>query len=353
MKPPTHGARSRGGRLVLIRGAVAVAALCAAALPASLGAAPAQRATLGTVSVSGGQVAERVQVPANPQRPQVYLAYTGTQSLLGNTDSQWSYVRSNLDGLWGNTARMSVDQAIALTRKVETRRLLIERDIAPGGACAAFVGPTVDFFNDVEKRSGDIRFDRVGAALYAGSNPDCWGASGGVATATRQYAAAGYPSVVALFQPQNTSAALNSGAFPTFSPGSSGETAYRSADAVALECPVDACTDPTFGAPFWAALSAAHARNVPFIWYTANSRLYGVTSGWLGRVQNTYNAAAAFGLWRPEDAIVIVHNDVAGSYQMLPERGADGAAADTTTGILYWLLTQRPISTLCTGSIAC
>ncbi|MEM1332602.1 MAG: hypothetical protein AAGG08_04005, partial [Actinomycetota bacterium] len=297
--------------------------------------------------------AERTSLPESPRRPQVYLAYTGTQALAGANDAQWSFVRANLDGWWGNVVGMSLDQVVAVTRKVATRDLVVENDIAPGGACSPFVGGTVTFFDRVESVAPDLEFERLAGALYAGSNPNCWGASGGITTAQQQYAAQGYPAVWSLYQPQNLSSTVNAGAFPTIAAGSSGDVALRNSDAVVLECPVDACTDPTFGAPFWNALLEAHARDVPFVWYTANSRLYGINSGWLGRIQRTYNAAAAFGLWRPEDVIVIVHNTAAGSYPMLPETNADGTSADTTTGILHWLLTQTPITTLCTDSVAC
>ena len=55
----------------------------------------------------------------------------------------------------------------------------------------------------VEGRAPDIRYDRVAAALYAGSNPNCWGAVGGISAMFEKFQGQGYPTVYALYQASN------------------------------------------------------------------------------------------------------------------------------------------------------
>ncbi|MEL6892364.1 MAG: hypothetical protein AAFP84_12255 [Actinomycetota bacterium] len=309
--------------------------------------------------VAGGASADdlaiRTELPANPHRPQVYLAYHGSEGLLGNNDHQWPFVRQHLDGVWGNPFSPagvgtdgSLNRTIELTSKLRTRKLIVEHPIANGAGCEGFRDDW--YWAEVERRS-NIRYDRVAAAVYAGQNPDCWGPAGGITAGFDTYRRQGYDTVYTLFQPQNLSTQVNAGAFPTIRPGSAGDVAYRNSGGVVLECPIDACTDPTFGAPFFQAIQEAHARNVPFVWFTGFSTSYGIgRSGWLQRVQHQYNAVAAMGLWRPDDAIVLINYD---GYRALPERNADGSPADTTAGILAWLLEQRPVQTLCPDRVSC
>lgn len=296
-------------------------------------------------------VAVRADLPDVPQRPKVYLAYHGSEGFLGNNDWQWAYVRQHLDGFWGNpfapvpNTDASLARTIELTRKVRSRELIVEHPIVEG-RCIGFRDDW--YYSEVERRAKDIRYDRVAAALYAGPNPNCWGAVGGINDARWVYQRQGYDSVYTLYQPQNLSTRVNAASFPTITPGSAGDIAYRTSDGVVLECPIDACTDPTFGAPFLQAIQDAHARDVPFVWFTGYHRAYGIGhSGWLRRVQNMYNVVAFFGLWRADDAVVVINYD---GYPALPERRADGTPADTTAGILAWLLEQRPIRTLCTSA---
>lgn len=278
-------------------------------------------------------------------RPEVYLALHGNEGLLGNTDRQWSYVRANLDGLWGNPFDLSrgfddsVSKSIQLTRKVATRKLIVEHSIAAAGSCRSFINDY--YFTQVERRSGDISFDRSGVALYSAENPNCWGVNGGVPAARRFYGGLGYDDVHVLFQPQNLGGTVNAASFPTIVPGSSGDVAYRSGDGVVVECPTDACTDPIFGVPFLQAIRDAHARGVGFTWFTGYSRSYGLGgNGWLAAVQRTYRLVDEQVGWREGDAIVVINYD---GYRALPERNSNGTPADTTTGIVAWLLEQRSI----------
>ena len=84
-----------------------------------------------------------------------------------------------------------------------------------------------------------------------------------------------------------------------------------------------------------------HARGQSFVWFTGYYAESGIgSSGWLAKIQQTYNAIAAAGLWRPGDAVTVIN--YYGSYPTLPERNPDGTPADTVTGVLAWLLEQRP-----------
>ncbi len=279
-------------------------------------------------------------------RPDVYLNFHGSEPLLGATDAQWPFVRANLDGFWGHFSsapnhEAAVRQTIELTRKVEGRKLVAEHPIAIGsaGSCRSF--PADSFYRDVESRASDIRYDRVAAALYAGTNPNCWGAAGGVSAAIDEYRDQGYETVYALYQPQNLSTDGPTEGFPRITPGSSGDIAYRNAGGVAIECPTDAClVHPTLNEPFFRAIRETHARGASFVWFTGYHPSYGIgSSGWLASIQRTYDAITALGLWRPGDAVVVVNYE--GRYAALPERNSDGTPADTVTGVLAWLLEQR------------
>lgn len=340
----------RRSRLLAAAAALVVAASAAVATSVTQ-AAESNRSPLRAASTLSVETAQRTQLPDNPRRPDVYLAYHGSEQLLGNRDHLWPYVRANLDGLWANPfvpvpdTFASLSRAIELTRKVETRNLIVEHPIANGSSCEGFRN---DWYQtEVEKLAPDIRYNRVAAAIYAGTNPNCWGAAGGISHGMNVYRNQGYDTVYTLYQPQNLGNSVNSASFPTISPGSSGDIAYRNSGGVVLECPIDACTDPTFGAPFWQAIQEAHARGVPFVWFTGPPTAYGRgTSGWLAQVQATYNIGAFFGLWRSGDKIVLINYH--GAYPSLPEANPDGSPADTTTGVLRWLLTQAPVQSLCT-----
>ncbi len=60
-------------------------------------------------------------------RPDVYLDYHGSEAPLGDTDSQWPFVRANLDGFWGywsstTDTNAGINMAVELTRKVTERQ---------------------------------------------------------------------------------------------------------------------------------------------------------------------------------------------------------------------------------------
>ncbi len=349
--PPRERRTPRATTRVIGAAVAALVGLTAVFVANASQAAPAGSDALAAQSGAASEVALRRDLPDEPQRPEVYLAYYGMEGLVGNTDHLWPYVREHLDGFWGNAfapvpnTDASLARTMALTRKVSTRKLITEHPIANSNGCEHFRDDW--YWTEVEKRAWDIEYERVAAALYAAENPDCWGALGGIDAATANYRRQGYDTVYTLYQPQNLSSQVNAAWFPTLVPWSSGDVAYRNSGGVVIECPIDACTDPTFGAPFLQAVQDAHARGVPFVWFTGYSRSYGVGSaGWLPRIQSMYNLLAFFGLWRADDKVVLINYD---GYPALPERNANGTPADTVTGILAWLLEQRPIPALCTS----
>jgi hypothetical protein len=152
----------------------------------------------------------------------------------------------------------------------------------------------------------------------------------------------GYETVYALYQATNV---MDTGApnvvFPRITPGSPGDLAYRNAGAVVIECQMDDCLFPSVREEFFRVIEETHARGASFVWFTGYHPESGVgSSGWLEKIQLTYNAIAERGLWRPGDAVSLIN--YFGSYPALPERRPDGSPADTVTGILAWLLEQRP-----------
>ena len=313
-----------------------------------------------------GTIASESFTPANPDaapqrtvdtrdwRPDVYLNFHGSEQLLGATDAQWQYVRKNLDGFWGHWSsapdhETQLQNTIELTRKIVGRKLVAEHAIANAdGSCGSFME---DWFyagqpgvpgSGVEGRAPDIRYERVAAALYAGDNPDCWGAVGGISAMFREFQGQGYDTVYALYQATNLIDVGDPGEeFPLITPGSSGDLAYRNAGAVVIECQMDDCLHPMVRDQFFRVIAETHARGASFVWFTGYHQESGIGStGWLAKIQQTYDAIAAQGLWRPGDAITLIN--YYGSYPALPERRPDGIPADTVTGILAWLLEQRP-----------
>ena len=129
--------------------------------------------------------------------------------------------------------------------------------------------------------------------------------------------------------------------YPRVTPGSPGDLANRNAGAVVIECHMDDCLYPGIREQFFRVIEETHARGQSFVWFTGYYTESGIgSSGWLAKIQQTYNAIAAAGLWQPGDAVTVIN--YYGSYPALPERNPDGTPADTVTGILAWLLEQRP-----------
>ncbi len=315
---------------------------------------------LGTIAIESFTPAN---VDATPKRtvdtrdwrPDVYLNFHGSEQLLGATDARWPFVRANLDGFWGHWSsapdlESQFRNTIELTRKVAGRELVYEHPIAlPDGSCVSFLE---DWFysgvpgvpgSGVEGRAPDIRYDRVAMALYAGDNPNCWGTLGGYPGMLARFQLQGYDEVWSLWQASNLvdNGEPQNGTFPLIRPGSSGDAAYRSGGAVVIECQMDDCLHDSVREQFFQVIRDTHARGQSFVWFTGYYVESGIgSSGWLAKVQRTYNAIADAGLWRPGDAVTIIN--YFGAYPALPERNPNGTPADTVTGVLAWLLEQRP-----------
>lgn len=304
-----------------------------------------------------GTIDRDVFTPANPAgtpervvdtrdwRPDVYLNYHGSEALLGDTDSQWPFVRANLDGFWGYWSSTTdtdagIDMAAELTRKVTGRKLVLEQDISIGYQCRGLNDDNFHGGTGIEGRAPDIQFERVAVAIYSGEIPECWAPVGGVAGIFDQYQSAGYDQVWSLWQASNVLRIEEGDDFPRIQPGSSAELAFGDADGLVIECHMDDCVHPAIRDEFFRVIAEAHARGQSFVWFTGYHPDLGYPkSGWLAKVQQTYNDIAAQGLWRPGDAVMVIN--YYGSYPALPERQPDGSPADTVTGVLAWLLEQN------------
>jgi hypothetical protein len=315
---------------------------------------------LGTIAIesftpANADATPKRTVDTRDWRPAVYLNFHGSEQLLGATDARWPFVRANLDGFWGHWSsapdlETQTRNTIELTRKVAGRKLVYEHPIAlPDRSCGSFLE---DYFyagvpgvpgTGVEGRAPDIRYDRVAMALYAGDNPNCWGTLGGYSTMLAKFRGQAYDEVWALYQASNLvdNGEPQNGTFPLIAPGSSGDVAYRNAGAVVIECQMDDCLHDSVREQFFRVIADTHARGQSFVWFTGYYIESGIgSSGWLAKIQRTYNAIADRGLWRPGDAVTIIN--YYGAYPALPERNPDGTAADTVTGVVAWLLEQRP-----------
>ena len=298
---------------------------------------------------SGGSLEPAVRIeprapqplPAPTDRPQVYLAYYNNEPLLTADPDEWDFVRENLDGIWGNSFHGDdlINKTGRLTTMLRTRRLIIEQPLAWGDRCES---PGDDRYWKAVEDQFDLRFDRIGVAIYSAEKPDCWDTIGGIDGARQHFGQYGYREIHALYQPQNLTDRINVAMFPTIRPGSEAQRALDTSENVVLECPFDHCVGPDLIIPFAGAMRAAHARGAGFTWFTGYTESLNVTGKqWIDSVKTLYTTIADMGLWRPEDRIVLINYD---RHPTLPETNPDGSSANTVTGILHWLLTRRGVT---------
>ena len=284
------------------------------------------------------QEAERLRPPVNltPDRPRVFMAFHGTNVLANNSslDPQWSYVRQNLDGLWGNNAAISGDEIVRLVNKVDTRQLVTESFHQN----SSFFVETYDY---VERRDPRIDFEREAITFYS-DQPGIWNgktiADARAAVERADYGTGDdpYTGVYTGWQPQNFYP-NGEGSRPPIRSGSSAERALLEGDGVFVECPNDVCNGVVYEDGFFRAMRTARQTGQKFVWLA--SRPPGSPqSGWLAEFQTMYNRVSAEGLWRPGDIIVVIAYN--GQYPTVPEAVGNGNAADTTTGLMYWALNQ-------------
>lgn len=277
--------------------------------------------------------------PTGPNRPRVFISLHGNNQLADNAalDAQWTYVRQNAHGIWGNNANISDAQSASLIRKMSTRNLITEYPVPSGGASWL---PLLAF-NNLQVLYSDLNdtLNPEAIAFYT-SDTSRWNGrtvaqaeaiyTDPAALPTRRYGA-----VYTGWQPQN---------FDPTNPryiyaNANALLAFRSSKGTFIECPLGACTSGKLGEAFRRAIRETHVRGRPFIWFASNSG----SPGWLAAFQATYNAIAAEGLWRSEDVIAIVN--YSGSYPIVPETLGGGVAADTSMGLAYWALQQRAAAT--------
>lgn len=277
--------------------------------------------------------------PTGPNRPRVFISLHGNNQLADNAalDAQWTYVRQNAHGIWGNNANISDAQSASLIRKMTTRNLITEYPVPSGGAS----WQPLLAFNNLQVLYSDLNdtLSPEAIAFYT-SDTSRWNGrtvaqaeaiyTDPTALPTRRYGA-----VYTGWQPQN---------FDPTNPryiyaNANALLAFRSSKGTFIECPLGACTSGKLGEAFRRAIRETHVRGRPFIWFASNSG----SPGWLAAFQATYNAIAAEGLWRSEDVIAIVN--YGGVYPKLPETLGGGVAADTSMGLAYWALQQRAAAT--------
>jgi hypothetical protein len=315
--------------------------LCATAA-VSIGSTSALVSAVGTndgvgVPAQAVQRAERVSPPIDlfPDRPRVFMAFHGMNRLANDSglDSQWRFVQNNLDGFWGNNARISRAEIARLVRKTDTRQLSTESEF--GGS--SFY---VETYAGLEREHPDISFNREAITFYS-DQPHHWDGDT-MADARRAVSRANYEggspytAVYTGWQPQNFYP-NGEGSRPPIRPGSAAERALLDGDGTFVECPNDVCNGVVYEDGFFRAMRTARAENQRFVWLASRPPGFSPKSGWLSEFQTMYNRADAEGLWRPGDIVVVIAYE--GDYPLVPE-SVNGQAADTTTGLMYWALNQ-------------
>ncbi|MGL4745809.1 MAG: hypothetical protein ACRCXL_15655 [Dermatophilaceae bacterium] len=245
-------------------------------------------------------------------------------------DSQWRYVRQNLDGLWGNTANVSEDEQARLFEKVAKRTVITEVGMSEDKESW---GPVANY-DRIEAKNPELKIDREAIAFYT-NDPSRWDGRS-VAAARAEFVTnpktperQRYGHIYTGWQPWN---------FSRTPMTPSAEAAIDDATGMFVECPRNTCaTKNEPGTGLREAIQRAHAADEPFVWFAANGGKSQPTSGWLADFQETYNALRAEGLWRENDIVMVINYH--GDYPSVPET-ANGEAADTVTGLAYWALQQ-------------
>ncbi len=264
--------------------------------------------------------------------PRVLTAMHGSQALAApGSDSQWSYVRANLDGLWGNAAGFSMEDQVALWEKITTRNLVGVRAVRDEPRL-------VDSWDAAEEFSPGLEINQEALALYTNVPSDWNGRS--VAEAKSLY----------VHDPgandRNTFTEIWTGwNIHNFTVGKDNRApivgsawkAFNDAAGVFVECGSDrGATGYSEG--FLNAINTAHANGKHFMWFANTSTDVEGRSGALKRFQDTYNFLRDKGLWHTNDVVMLINYD--GAYPALPET-VNGQPADTIAGMLYWALKQE------------
>jgi hypothetical protein len=276
-----------------------------------------------------------------PGKPRVFMALHGTQEVLSSEkDNQWSYVRANLDGIWGNGAGMELEDQAKVWRKVKTRNVITEVDFPANPndktpSAAALAGaPRVD---------SSLKLNREAVAMYT-AEPKTWDGRS-FSAVQKQYVTGTDIDPAERHKAIYTGWNLNNWVDPNYDSvhakrmanpitGSAVQVQDQAAGQF-VECGHDHCAKEglNFNA-FERAIRSSHAKNEPFIWFTSP---HPETQDQLKNFQAGYNLIASKGLWRSNDVVMIIN--YRGESPMLPET-VNGQPANTVTGMLYWALKQ-------------
>ncbi|MGL5865440.1 MAG: hypothetical protein ACRCYX_06130 [Dermatophilaceae bacterium] len=299
----------------------------APAAPMAPAAPPAAAGPAGPITGAGA-----------PGAPRVFMAPHGANQLAADSglDSQWTFVRENLDGIWGNATGLSRDEQIQLFKKVTTRNVITEVGLGEPGTVnvAGDWGATGDY-GWLEEGIGS-KINRQGIAFYT-DDPARWSGRS-IAEAKQKYITnpknplERYDAVYTGWNTQNFGPNK-----PAMTPESN--AAISQADGMFVECNNDHCAPGTgLGDELRKAIKINRDANKPFIWFTAPADAADSGSGFLKNFQESYNALRAEGLWRENDVVMIINYE--GKYPAVPET-VNGQPADTITGTLKWALEQN------------
>jgi hypothetical protein len=286
-------------------------------------------------------------------RPLILIALTGSNALAETAawDDQWTYVRANLDGFWGNNAGISPQDEAALWKKINGRLLISEWDSVDQ---ADFVSPVL--FTAAEPYMPGIVVDRQQICLYTNDLSNWNGTT--IAEANANYvtnpsvvpATNRFQSVCTGYDPQAVGALLGVGdAGPIVAAGAAAEigdggdagaaiAAYEASAGTFVELLSPLATGGVWATQVEALWQATHAKGGRFIWFNSITTTT-TPEEWLANTQTAYQNFKALGLIQPNDVIALVN--YGGQMPSVPEVLPDGGAAATTTGIAYWLLHQE------------
>ena len=113
-------------------------------------------------------------VPTSAVRPRVFMGLTGSNFLAdsdGTVHEQWTYVRQNLDGIWGNNANVTAEEEASLWCKIATRTLITEWDAVPDRPDAGWV--PVGIFSGAQAAHPDLVINREAISFWPPS-PSSW-----------------------------------------------------------------------------------------------------------------------------------------------------------------------------------
>jgi hypothetical protein len=277
-----------------------------------------------------------------PGAPRVFLALHGTQEVLsGDKDEQWSYVRNNLDGIWGNGAKMTLDDQVKIWHKVKTRNVISEVDFPDNPNDKL---PSVEALAGASTVDPSIKMNREAVAMHT-SDPKTWEGRDfddvmeRYVTGSDIPAAYRYKTIYTGWNVRNwVDPALNAKIAEINAEPITGRAAtiHEQATGQFVECGHGFCARERGGHAegLERAIRSSHAKNEPFIWFTSPGP---DGEPQVENFKGAYNLLKSKGLWRTNDAVVMINYQ--GEFPMLPET-VNGQPANTVTGMLYWALKQ-------------